>query len=84
MNAKSSKELKIENATLQVRVMELDHKLQKQASDTAVIVEAFRRYAARKQKVSKAKALDVVNAEIAKTVANLNKELKEKERNDND
>lgn len=78
MNAKSSKELKIENATLQVRVMELEHKLQEQASDTAVIVETFRRYVARKQKISKAKALDFVNAEIAKTVANLNKELKEK------
>lgn len=79
-----ARDLKIENATLQVRVMELEHKLDEHASDTAVIVETFRRYAARKSKVSKEKALDVVNAEIAKTVASLNKALKEKERNDND
>ena len=73
-----TRETKIENATLQVRVLELEHKLEQQSSDTAVIVEAFRRYAARKQKVSKEKALEVVNAEIAKTVDSLNKALKEK------
>lgn len=72
------RDLKIENATLQVRVMELEHKLDEQESDTAVIVEAFRRYIAKVRHCKKSETLAAVNSEIAKTVASLNKELKEK------
>lgn len=78
MNAKSSKELKIENATMSVRIMELEHTLAATKSDMAVISAAFVSYIAKTENVDGKAVYDRLNALIAEKVEELNKELKEK------
>lgn len=78
MNAKSSKELKIENATMSVRLMELEHKLKATQSDMAVISAAFVSYIVKTEKIDGKAVYDRLNALIAEKVEQLNKELKEK------
>lgn len=84
MNAKSSKELKIENATMSVRLMELEHTLASTKSDMAVISAAFVSYIAKTEKIDGKAVYDRLNELIAEKVDQLNKEIRNEQHKQTD